>query len=127
MSRALRSNHKTMSILRYFYPRNSLKRKILDIQVDIKREVARLTSEKVWVFWVGAYWIDPMYLAYWVGVETDRAKYELAHNAELIADFRRLLVKHNYPLDARKDVLFTFESQETVDRDAGGDWHLVMQ
>ena len=41
---------------------------------------------------------------------------------ELTSEFRRALSVAGYPPDAIVEVGFAFESQQTVDRDYGGNW-----
>lgn len=112
-----------MNIMKYLYDKDSIKRKILDIEDDIKRIMQVACPEKFNVSWYGAYDIDPKHLVYWICMESDAVKHELEKNIELNKTLRDLLEKHQYPAEAQKDVYIGFESQETVDRESGGNWY----
>lgn len=105
------------------YNQDSIKRKILDIEDDLKRIIQPVCNEKVNVVWYGAYDINPKHLVFWVCVHTDAMKNELISNKTLYKQLRDLLQKHNYPEEARPHVHIGFESQETVDRTSGGNWY----
>ena len=113
-----------ISLLKFLIPNNSLKRKILNIVDDIKREVKPYCNERFWIDWYGTYEIDPKNLAIWVCVKTDQTKQKLTSNRELETKITDLLTKYDYPQQARSSVSIGFESQETVDRESGGDWYL---
>ncbi len=112
-----------MSIFKFLYPQNSLKRKILDIKDDIKKTVSEFCSEDIRVDWLGAYDIAPENLAFWIVVKTDEMKDKLEKDKPLHYLLRGLLEKHNYPETARSSIFIGFESQETVDRDFNGSWY----
>jgi hypothetical protein len=112
-----------MSIVRFFYKKDSLKRKILDIKVNIKELIQKKCTEKVFITWYGAYEIDPKYLVFWICIKSDKTKTELQNDIELNANLRNLLVKYNYPPEAQNLVYISFESQETVDRESNGNWY----
>ncbi|RKR85418.1 hypothetical protein BDD43_5689 [Mucilaginibacter gracilis] len=112
-----------MSFSRFFYNKNSLKRKILDIKADIENTVFSYCTEKFDITWYGAYDIDPKHLVYWICIKTDKVKHELESNLELNQLLRSLLEKHRYPLAAQPHVFISFESQETVDRESDGNWY----
>jgi hypothetical protein len=120
----MEKNKMNMSIIKLFYPKNSLKRKIYDIESGLKRIVRTKTNEKFWIAQFGAYDIDPKHLLFCVCLVSDREKNRLKQDVELLVELRELLVKHEYPDSARQLVKFEFESQETVDRDAEGKWWL---
>lgn len=113
-----------MSFLKLFYPKSSLKRKILDIKDDIEKIIPEYCDERFWINWYGAYEIDPKHLVFWICVKSDVMKLNLNSNSELMSTLRSLLVKHRYPEDARQSVSIDFESQETVDRESNGDWYV---
>ncbi|MDR1153695.1 MAG: hypothetical protein LBL04_03210 [Bacteroidales bacterium] len=100
-----------------------MKRKIIDIEDDIKKIIVFVCDEKFWISWYGAYDIDPKHLVFWICVETDEMKLKLQSNITLINKLRNLLIKHNYPEQARPFVYIDFESQETVDRESRGNWY----
>lgn len=98
-----------------------LKWKIWRIESSIERLVLDQGFEpKVWSF--GAYYIDPKYLVFVVGVTTDEAKETLKQSDNFNASMRALLGTFNWPKQARENVVFSIESQETVDRDSNGNW-----
>ncbi len=112
-----------MNLTKLFYSKSSMKRKILDIKEDIEKLVSKDCKEKFWIDWYGAYDIDPKHLVFWICVQTDKMKLALKSNFELINEIRNLLVKHNYPEQARQSVFIDFESQETVDKESNGSWY----
>jgi hypothetical protein len=112
-----------MSFLRWFYSKHSIKRKILDIKVDIKRIVRKNTNEGFWIYWYGAYWIDPKHLAYIIIVNSDRMKNKLSSDIELNKALRSFLIKNDYPTEAIPDVYIGFESDETIQRESDGNFH----
>jgi hypothetical protein len=111
-----------MSIIKCFSRKNSLKRKIYDIKKDIKKIIQTKTRENFWIAEFGAYDIDPKYLLFCVCLLSDAEKSKLKGDNGLLFELRELLIKHDYPDNSRSFILFEFESQETVDRDAGGKW-----
>jgi hypothetical protein len=113
-----------MGIFDIFKSRNSLKRKVIKIEEEIKEIVSRNCSEKFSVLHYGEYNINPKYLVFWICVQTDEMKMKLENNNELNAELREILVKVEYPSLAINDVQIGFESQETVDRESHGDWYL---
>jgi hypothetical protein len=74
----------------------------------------------IWSF--GAYYIDPKYLVFVVGVPSDEEKNRLKTDPHFDQAMGALLIKHNWPLIAREHVIFDIESQETVDRETNGNW-----
>lgn len=75
---------------------------------------------RVWSF--GAYYIDPKYLVFVVGVSTDKEKDQLRADGEFLGKMRTLLDRMKWPELARGLVQFDIESQETVDRGTNGHW-----
>lgn len=75
---------------------------------------------KIWSF--GVYYIDPKHLVFVVGVETDNDKRKLKEDNNFINSMRELLNIYNWPNQARHDVVFDIESQETVERENNGNW-----
>lgn len=103
---------------------NTTKTKIQNIKQDTKALVAETCSENFWINWYGAYDVDPKYFVFWICIQSDTMKHKLESNKELMLRIRKLLEKYNYPIEARNSVHIGFESQETVDRESGGDWHI---
>ena len=48
---------------------------------------------------------------------------QLANDTLLNGQLRALLVKNDYPNEARQFVHIGFESQETVERESAGNWY----
>ena len=103
-------------------------------QDHVKLEEARRRGEaaiKTWlkqqhpsadVFTFGAIDLNPGLLAVWVRTATDADRDRLASDKALLVEMRQLLVEAGYPPSALKSVSFTYESDETVKRDFGGNW-----
>lgn len=70
----------------------------------------------------GATHIDPKYLVVLLMLETDRERNAITADRDFRERFRQALVDADYPRMARDQVQFVAESQETVDRDFGGNW-----
>ncbi|MFN8855999.1 MAG: hypothetical protein ACK50P_10560 [Planctomycetaceae bacterium] len=92
------------------------------IQEEMQRVMASQTAEPFWVTHYGANDIHPRHLVSWIVVRTDQEKARLAKDAELMKRLRGLLVAHDYPVGGRDCVHIGFESHETVDRVANGDF-----
>jgi hypothetical protein len=111
-----------MNIFKLLIPKKSIKRKIIDIEEDVKIEIKSVFKERFWINRYGAYKIDPKYLVLWICVETDEQKLKLKSNKILKSKWNNILIKNNYPESARPFVCFDFESQETVERESNGNW-----
>lgn len=92
------------------------------VQDAIREEMAHHTREKYWVTHYGANHIHPRHLVYWIVVQSDREKTRLTRDAGVVARLRGLLDRLEYPVEGRSGVMIGFESHETVDREAGGDF-----
>jgi hypothetical protein len=55
-------------------------------------------------------------------VSKDLERNELKNMPYLISALKNLLVGYSWPVNARSDVVFDIESQETVDREYKGNW-----
>lgn len=89
------------------------------------RKIVALARERVasaGIFHFGAVDIHPKHLAYWITTATDAERDRLAGDADLQDEFRRVLLRSGYPADAVLEVGFAFQSEETVQRDYGGNW-----
>ena len=73
-------------------------------------------------FHFGAYHIDPQLMAFWIMTETDAERDAVLAEGLADATFRRALGQAGYPRKAIPLITVTAESQETVDRDFGGNW-----
>ncbi len=113
-----------MNFFKFLYPKDSIKRIVLEIEQDMRKLVQLIPHEPVRILWYGAYDIDPRKLVFWICTKSDIAKHELQSNISLNIALRSLLEKHNYPDYAREHVKIGFESQETVRRESNGDWYL---
>lgn len=103
-------------------------------QTDIKNVIAIIndnfelivqghTDERFNILWFGDYMSDPKNLVFWVCVQTDAERDFLKADTILNRKLRGLFEKYEYPADAQDLVLIGFESQETVDRESGGNWN----
>jgi hypothetical protein len=92
------------------------------IEVAIKDLISTASHEKYWVTHYGANDIHPKHLVYWICVQSDAEKKRMEDDKVLYARLRQLLVEHKYPISGRAEVHIGFESQETVDRESGGNW-----
>lgn len=98
-----------------------LKWKIWRLESDLKALIKNLGIKPIiWSF--GAYYIDPKHMVFVAGVQTDKEKMELNSKQSIQNQMKDLLVKYNWPIEARKYVLFDIESQESVDRENNGNW-----
>ncbi len=98
-----------------------LKWKIVRIELSLKSLIKKKgIKPMVWSF--GAYYIDPKNMIFVVGVPSDQEKKLLKKNKNFTTSMNNLLIKHNWPEQARTHVMFDIESQETVDRETEGHW-----
>ncbi len=111
-----------MSIIRFLYRKGSLKRKVLDVESDIKALMKQYFKGRYWVTHYGAYDIDAKNLVYWICVDTDSERDKLRSDKSLNGELSEILIKRNYPEKARPLVGIDFESQQTVDRESDGNW-----
>jgi hypothetical protein len=70
----------------------------------------------------GASAISPIYLCMCIDMQRDSEKEDLLADAELMNRMREALRDSRYPANAISAVTFSIESQQTVDRDFGGNW-----
>ncbi|MCX8525026.1 hypothetical protein OF897_13990 [Chryseobacterium formosus] len=112
-----------MSIFKFLYSKNNIKRKILDIKDEMRKEVSSFTSEKVRVDYFGAYDINPKNLVFWICIESDKEKNKLKNDTLLMNMLKNLLIKYNYPRSAIELIFIDFQSQETIDREYAGNWY----
>jgi len=100
-----------------------IKRVTALVERAITDEVGRRAKEKFWVTHYGANDIHPGHLVYWIVVRSDHEKRRLEADSALMAVLRDLLVRHDYSIEGRDGVHIGFESQETVDRESGGNFY----
>jgi len=70
----------------------------------------------------GATSIDPQHLCICINVKSDEVRNRLQEDQALIDQLRQALLTCGYPAECVPLVAFSIESQETVDRDFGGNW-----
>jgi len=99
-----------------------IKKIVLRIEKAIHELVSSHIREKYWVTHYGAIDIHPKHLVYWICVQSDSEKRRLKGDTVLMRQLRDVLVVYYYPSSGRDEVYIGFESQETVDREAGGNW-----
>jgi hypothetical protein len=93
------------------------------IERAIIDEMSSHAKEKFWVTHYGANHIHPKHLVYWIVVGSDHEKRRLESDSALMTALRDLLVRYEYPIEGRAGVHIGFESQETVDRESGGNFY----
>lgn len=90
-------------------------------------ELARTKEASAGIFHFGAVDIHPRHLAYWITTATDAQRDRLAGDSEMQDEFRRILMRAGYPADAILEVGFAYQSEETVQRDFGGNWFYAVK
>lgn len=102
--------------------RQAVRRAEIAITSDVRRTIpdARVTS-------FGAIDLYPACLAFWICVATDAQRDALLGDPTFAARMRRIVADCGYPQDSVDRVGFTSESDETVDRDWGGNWYHAMK
>ena len=103
-----------------------MKSPIAKVTKAIEKALVKLAAgevcEKHWVTHYGANDIHPRHLVYWICVQTDQEKQRLEENQSFRVRLRSVLDEYEYPIEGRAHVFIGFESQETVDRESGGNW-----
>jgi hypothetical protein len=102
--------------------RDEIKEVTVRIEKAIDVVIRGATREKHWVTHYGANYIHSKHLVYWICVQSDAEKKRLQDDSDLYRRLRSLLAEHKYPIGGRSEVHIGFESQETVDRESGGNW-----
>lgn len=92
------------------------------IEAAMKVLLASRVRERVWVWHFGASDIDPRHLVFVICVQSDAEKARVAADADLRQRLRSLLDEYDYPRRGRAGVLFSVESQQSVERESGGNW-----
>lgn len=93
------------------------------VEQAIQDKVMTVTAEKAWVTHYGANDIHPKHLVYRIVVESDEERGRLARDSELMAALRQCLATHNYPIAGRDGVMIRFDSEEMVNKEAGGNYY----
>ena len=104
--------------------RCALSRRIHRIQRQIEDVASSKISERFWVTHYGAVDINPRSLVFWICVESDAEKHRLERDQIFLEELRNLLKLNQYPDEAIPYVFLGIESQETVDRESGGNWYV---
>jgi len=102
---------------------SGLGRTVARIERAIERLAKASAREPVWVTHYGAFDIHPRHLVYWICVTTDAERNRLHADEVLVAGLRQTLVDCDYPSEGRDGALIGCESQETADRESGGNWY----
>jgi hypothetical protein len=103
--------------------RDDVEEVTIRIEQAIDGVLSGVTREKHWVTHYGANSIHPKHLVYWICVESDFEKKRLEDDSELNRRLRAVLAEQKYPIEGSGEVHIGFESQETVDRESGGNWY----
>lgn len=91
------------------------------------KDVKAAKTVKPWMFWMGAYDIDPRHLFFVIGVQTDEERDRLRADQQFNEQLKQTLVTVDWPEAARPLVKFEIESDETVKRERAGDWRAHYQ
>jgi hypothetical protein len=100
---------------------------LIRIAIPQIRSFARKRCIGVGVSWFGAIGIDPRYLTIVVKTDKDWERHSLDADPTFRQDIRKALSRRKYPVDSIPQVQVMIQSQETVDRDMGGNWFYAMQ
>jgi len=96
-------------------------------QLVTAKGVGRAKTVRPWMFWIGAYDIDPKYLFFVIGVQTDRERDRLRADQQFSKQLMQALATVDWPEAARPYVKFEIQSDETIKRESGGSWHAHYQ
>jgi hypothetical protein len=100
---------------------------IIDRAVKTMRDLVRTTVPEASIFYRGAIEISPVNLAVWTRVDTDAQRDRLAADTSLREAMRQALATEGYPAWAISDVVFAFESEETVKRVYANNWWFAVR
>jgi hypothetical protein len=75
----------------------------------------------------GANYIHPGFLVFWIRIQSDKERDRLRSDVQLMHRLRQTLIEAGYPEEGRNDVDINFESQETINREYGGNWYNYMK
>jgi hypothetical protein len=91
-----------------------------------KHRILRITKQHgvqpKGIWWIGAIDINPRHLVFWVATDRDSERDALLADQSFIRDCLKALAASGYPREAASLAHITAESQQTVDRDFGGNW-----
>lgn len=111
------------SIIKFFYKKTSSKRKVLESIDEMNEIVSEFCLDDFKIKYDGSYEINPSSLIIWVQVVNDSTKNKLILDKKLITEMRKVLIKNAFPIDDLGKINIFIESEETVNREAGGSWY----
>src|ERR1700739_676980 len=79
--------------------KRELRPKVEQAEKEIKR-IARIKCRSAGVFTIGAYYVHPRHLAFWITTPTDAERDDLRKDDQMIAQFREALRGVDYPEEA---------------------------
>lgn len=86
------------------------------------RQAVQARGVNCWVWWFGAYYVDPKHLVVVAAVPTDAERNKLRKEVGLSSEFQKLLQHVAWPAQAQSHVIIEVESEETVARENNGNW-----
>lgn len=89
--------------------------------------IARKRGVQVKVTWTGAVAISPKYLSIWLRTDKDFEREILKNDSTLRPAIDDILRGVGYPRECIPEIGLAIQSQQTVDRDSGGNWFLAMK
>jgi hypothetical protein len=100
---------------------------IFNIKRAVKSKIKGICIENFWIDIYGSYYINPNNLVLLIAVQTDTLKSNLILNQGLKKDIKDIFIKYQFPIDSIGEIQIYFESQETVNQESKGDWHIHLQ
>lgn len=94
---------------------------------EIKIKLLKYCTEKYWIMIYGDYYVKSKNIVVLIAVNSNTMKNKLESNQLLLKELKKIFEKNNYSKEDIKSIRFYFESQETVDLESKGDWHLHLQ
>jgi len=108
------------NFLRNLFVKKPLTKNLLAVEREFYQIMKLSYGIHFWIYWYGAYEIDPRNVVLWVCVETELLKASLSRNKDLEIQLRSAFAKFQYPAHAIPFIYIGFESQETVNRESCG-------
>lgn len=91
-------------------------------ELAIRDHFSSASLGKFWVTHYGATDINPKHLVIWLCVSTDALKAHLLASNEYRSVARQSLLTAGYPAEVCGQIHVGVESEETVNRESGGNW-----
>lgn len=110
-----------------FFKKVKLSISIFNIKRAVKTKINKVCKENFWIDIYGSYYLCPNNLVLLIAVQTDSLKSDLILNQGLKKSIEDIFIKHQYPNNSIGKIQIYFESQETVNNESKGDWHLHLQ